>query len=62
MITFYISKLPVPRYKLWSEVQAYKCQAQYYADDRRLLFARFIATKYKLSISATDAHQLLCKD
>lgn len=51
----------VHAYRLWSEVQAYKLQAGYYADDRRLLFAKFIATKYKLNISTEKAYALLIK-
>ena len=47
------------KYKLWSEVQAYKRQAQYYADDRRLKFAGYISKYYKLNISTEDAYKLL---
>jgi hypothetical protein len=47
------------RYKLWSEVQAYKVQSGYYAEDRRAMFARFIATRYNLSITEADALEKL---
>ena len=49
----------VHAYRLWCEVKAYRVQAQYYADDRRLLFAKFISTKYRLNISTEDAFLLL---
>ena len=52
----------IPRFKLWCEVQAYRCQLQYYADDRSWQFAGFIATRYGLSISQEDAYKLLIKD
>lgn len=51
----------VHAYRLWSEVQAYKLQACYYADDRRLLFAKFISTKYRLNISLEQAYAALIK-
>ena len=54
--------LLVPAYKLWCEVAAYREQAKHYADDRRLLFARFIATKYRLNITTEDAYKLLTRD
>lgn len=46
-------------YKLQSEVEAYKEQAKHYENDRRPLFAEFIATDYGLSISPEAALQLL---
>jgi len=49
----------VDRYRLWSEVAAYRVQANYFADDRRELFASFIASRYRLSISASDAEVML---
>lgn len=49
----------VHTYRLWCEVQAYKTQASYYVDNRRLLFARFISEKYGLKISTEDACNLL---
>lgn len=49
-------------YRLWCEVQAYKEQVKYYATDKRLLFAGFIAKKYSLNISVDEAHALLLKD
>jgi hypothetical protein len=47
------------KYKLWSEVRAYRKQAEYYADDRKLLFAGYISKYYKLNISTEDAYKLL---
>ncbi len=49
------------RYRLHCEVQAYKKQLAYYADDRRLKFAGFIATRYKLKITTEQAYELLKK-
>jgi len=49
----------IPRFKLWCEVQAYRKQLQYYADDRSWQFAGFIATKYGLKITQAEAHKLL---
>lgn len=49
----------IPKFKLWCEVQAYRRQLQYYADDRSWAFAGFIATRYGLGISQFDAHRLL---
>ena len=46
-------------YRLWAEVDAYKVQAEYYPDDRKPLFAQYIATKYKLNITKEDALKLL---
>ena len=51
----------VHAYRLWCEVKAYRVQAQYYADDRRLLFAKFISTKYRLNISLEQAYAALIK-
>lgn len=45
----------LPAYKLWAEVQAYRVQAQHYPDDRRPLFAHFIATSYGLHITYQQA-------
>ena len=42
------------RYRLNAEVEAYRAQARYYADDRRPLFARFICDKYGLSVSYAE--------
>jgi len=50
-----------PKFKLWAEVQAYRKQLQYYADDRSWQFAGFIATKYGLKITQLEAHGLLIK-
>jgi hypothetical protein len=49
----------IPKFKLWCEVQAYKVQLQYYADDRSWQFAGFIATKYGLDITQFEVHRLL---
>jgi hypothetical protein len=49
----------VPRFKLWAEVQAYRKQLEYYADDRSWQFAGFIANKYGLKITQANAHRLL---
>ena len=48
-----------PKYKLMSEVEAYKKQSKYYSEDKLPLFAKFIATKYGLDISEQDALTLL---
>jgi hypothetical protein len=47
------------RYKLWSEVQAFKKQASYYEDDRIPLFALAIATRYELDVTVSEAERLL---
>lgn len=52
----------IPAYCLWKEVQAYKEQAKWYANDRRLLFASYIACNYGLDITTEDAYKLLMKD
>jgi hypothetical protein len=49
----------VPKFKLWCEVQAYKVQLEYYADDRSWQFAGFIANKYGLDVTQFEAHRLL---
>lgn len=51
--------LLIPAYRLWAEVQAYKEQAKHYADDRRELFADFIAHRYGLNIAPQQALQKL---
>jgi len=61
---FTLGLLPIlyyftPQFELWNEVQAYRKQLQYYADDRSWQFAGFIATKYGLDITQEQAHQLL---
>ena len=45
----------LPSYRLWCEVSAYKAQALYYPDDRRPLFAEFIAGYYDLNITTKQA-------
>lgn len=47
------------RYKLWAEVAAYRIQAKHYPDDRRPLFARFIAQHYGLDVSEQEALEAL---
>lgn len=42
-------------YRLDAEIEAYRVQARHYADDRRPLFARYIATRYDIDISAEAA-------
>jgi hypothetical protein len=49
----------IPWFKLQMEVEAYRQQMKHYADDRVPLFAKFIATKYDLKITAEEAEQLL---
>lgn len=44
----------VPAYRLWAEVGAYKKQAMFYVDDRKPLFARFIAQRYRLKVSEAE--------
>ena len=50
----------VPRYRLWCEVQAYREQLKY-SPGREALFARFIAEKYRLNITAEAAEEMLRK-
>lgn len=45
----------LPRYRLWAEARAYRIQLQHYPDDRSRLFAGFIATRYRLSITPAEA-------
>jgi hypothetical protein len=56
---FQILYLVIPWFKLQMEVEAYRQQLKHYADDRVPLFAKFIATKYDLKITAEEAEQLL---
>lgn len=44
---------------LWCEVQCYRKQLKYYADDRTKLFAGFLATKYRFSVTPERAEYLL---
>jgi hypothetical protein len=46
-------------YRLASEVECYRIQASFYEDDRRPLFARYIARSYGLDISEQEALKLL---
>lgn len=54
-----IAYLMVPRYRLWAEARAYRVQATYYPDDRRKLFAAFIATNYDLSVTVDEAESAI---
>jgi hypothetical protein len=47
------------RYKLACEVEAYREQDKHYAEDRRALFAKFIAQDYDLDITQDEALALL---
>ena len=47
------------KYRLKSEVEAYKEQLNYYDVDRSQLFAQFISEKYNLDITVEQAQQLL---
>ncbi len=51
------------KYRLWSEVQSYRIQANYYANKLEKIkkFAIFISTKYQLKISVEEALILLLK-
>lgn len=44
-----------PAYRLWSEADAYATQLLHYRDDRSVLFAWFIATRYGLKITQQKA-------
>lgn len=46
-------------YRLAAELEAYREQARHYADDRRPIFARHIATLYGLNITEPEALELL---
>ena len=46
-------------YRLHCEVEAYRVQADCYPDDRRPMFARYIAEDYGLKISQSKALELL---
>jgi hypothetical protein len=46
-------------YRLQAEVEAYREQAKHYTDDRREVFAYFIAHRYGLSVSIADVLAML---
>lgn len=46
-------------YRLKAEVECYRIQASFYPDDRRPLFAKFIARSYGLQITEQEALKLL---
>lgn len=50
-----LAYLLLPGYKLWAEARAYRIQSGYYPDDRRPLFAGFLASNYGLNITADEA-------
>jgi len=50
--------LLLPKYRLWSEVKAYKVQLKY-SVGRAPLFASYIATRYNLDVSEAEALRLL---
>lgn len=54
-IMYAISK----EYRLHAEVEAYREQAKYYPEDRREVFAYFIAHRYGLQVSIAEALSLL---
>lgn len=54
-ILYLVSK----EYRLKTEVEAYRKQAQYYTDDRRPLFASYIANDYGLTVTEEEALRLL---
>lgn len=54
-----IAYLLLPRYRLWAEARAYRVQSTYYPDDRRKLFAAFIATNYNLSVTVNEAESAI---
>jgi hypothetical protein len=45
----------VTPYRFWCEVEAYKEQAKHYNDDRRPLFAEYIASSYDLPHTTKQA-------
>lgn len=49
----------VPEYKLASEVEAFKVQAECYTDDRLPYFAKIISTRYNLKVTEEAALKLL---
>lgn len=54
-----IGYLLFKHYRLRCEVEAYREQALWYRDDRRQLFARFLADKYNLGVTYDEALALL---
>lgn len=48
-----------PEYREWAEAQAYRRQLRYYADDRRELFAKFLAQRYDLHLTEAEALEKL---
>ena len=49
----------VPAYRFWCEVEAYKEQAKHYNDDRKPLFAEYIANSYDLPHTTKQALDVL---
>lgn len=56
-----LAYLLFPRYRLWAEARAYRIQLKHYPDDRSLLFAGFLASKYGLGVSVDEALKELNK-
>jgi hypothetical protein len=61
LVVYQLLYATIPAVKLHCEVDAYKQQLKHYADDRTARFAKFIAEKYGLKITAEEAEQLLRK-
>jgi hypothetical protein len=58
LVVHAILYLLVPRYRLWCEVQAYREQLKH-SPGREALFGRFIAERYRLKITPSEAaHRL----
>jgi hypothetical protein len=51
--------LLIPEFRLWVEVDCYKKQAKYYSDDRVPRFAKAVAEKYNLNITAENVEKLM---
>ena len=46
-------------WRLWWEVEGYKEQLKHYGDDRSMVFAGFIALRYRIPVSKEEAWRLL---
>lgn len=56
---FGIPYLLSKKYRLKYELEAYKEQLKYYAQDKKPVFAQHLATKYDLNITVEEALKLL---
>lgn len=56
-----LAYLLLPRYRLWAEARAYRIQSTHYQDDRRHLFAGFLAGNYRLKITQDEAFNEITK-